>query len=160
MESFAAKSNPPIERLPRRSDPLRLPRAVPGGDGLFTVDSTWGVIQPMQLAPGVATVGELEVIENIEQGHLLVDCRLPEYLAGGTLPTAIAVSHAEIVPGLAAHRSRGGPVVLFCNGPQCAATPQAIPALLEAGWEAARLRYYRGGLHDWVTLGLPLVPAQ
>jgi hypothetical protein len=36
------------------------------------------------------------------------------------------------------------------------ATPQAVAALLAAGWEAARLRYYRGGVHDWVTLGLPL----
>lgn len=50
------------------------------------------------------------------------------------------------------------PVVLFCNGPQCGATPHAIAALLDAGWDPARLRYYRGGIHDWVTLGLPLVP--
>jgi rhodanese-related sulfurtransferase len=47
------------------------------------------------------------------------------------------------------------PVVLFCNGPQCTATPQAIARLLAAGWDADRLRYYRGGIHDWATLGLP-----
>jgi hypothetical protein len=35
-------------------------------------------------------------------------------------------------------------------------TAQAIEALLAAGWPAERLLYYRGGIHDWVTLGLPL----
>ena len=48
------------------------------------------------------------------------------------------------------------PTVVFCNGPQCPATAQAIEALLAAGWPAERLLYYRGGIHDWVTLGLPL----
>jgi hypothetical protein len=46
--------------------------------------------------------------------------------------------------------------VLFCNGPQCTATPRAVAALLAAGHPATSLLYYRGGIHDWVTLGLPL----
>ena len=81
--------------------------------------------------------------------------RQPEHVAHGTLPGAVAIRHEDIVDGLAELRP-AGPVVLFCNGPQCTATPQAVAALLAAGWEAARLRYYRGGIHDWVTLGLPL----
>ena len=48
------------------------------------------------------------------------------------------------------------PTVVFCNGPQCPATVQATEALLAAGWPAERLLYYRGGIHDWVTLGLPV----
>ena len=48
------------------------------------------------------------------------------------------------------------PTVLFCNGPQCTATVQAIEGLLAAGCPAERLLYYRGGIHDWMTLGLPL----
>lgn len=46
--------------------------------------------------------------------------------------------------------------MLFCNGPQCGATPEALRALLEHGYPADRLRYYRGGVHDWMTLGLPV----
>ena len=49
--------------------------------------------------------------------------------------------------------------ILFCNGPQCAATPDAIRRLFDAGHPPERLLYYRGGIHDWVTLGLPLEPA-
>lgn len=34
--------------------------------------------------------------------------------------------------------------------------PRAVEALLAAGWDPSRPRYYRGGIHDWATLGLPL----
>jgi rhodanese-related sulfurtransferase len=145
----------PPERLARRDPVARLPRAVAGEPGLFIVDATWGLIQPLQLPGGVRTVGELEVLEHVRAGGMLIDTRQPEHVAHGTLPGAVAIRHEDIVDGLAELRP-AGPVVLFCNGPQCTATPQAVAALLAAGWEAARLRYYRGGVHDWVTLGLPL----
>lgn len=52
------------------------------------------------------------------------------------------------------------PTVFLCNGPRCAASPEAIDALLLAGHPASAIRYYRGGLHDWMSLGLPVeVPA-
>lgn len=120
-----------LSRLERRSDPERVPSPVGGEAGLFIVDATWGMIQPISLAPGVRKVGELEVIEHLKAGRLLVDCRLPEL-------------------------DQFEPVVLFCNGPQCTDTAQATAALLAAGWPAERLLYSRGGVHDWVTLGLPL----
>lgn len=64
------------------------------------------------------------------------------------------IPHGEIVARIA-ELDPVQPIVLFCNGPQCTATAQATEALL-AGCAAERLRYYRGGIHDWVTLGLPL----
>ena len=63
--------------------------------------------------------------------------------------------HGEIAERMA-ELSTVDPTVVFCNGPQCPATAQAIEALLAAGWSAERLLYYRGGIHDWVALGLPL----
>ena len=68
---------------------------------------------------------------------------------------AVNIPHGEIVERMA-ELDEANPTVLFCNGPQCTATAQAIEALLAAGWRAERLLYYRGGIHDWVTLGLPL----
>jgi rhodanese-related sulfurtransferase len=145
----------PAERLARRDPVARLPRAVAGEPGLFIVDATWGLIQPLQLPGGVPTVGELEVLEHVRAGGAPIDTRQPEHVARGTLPGAVAIRHEDIVDGLAELRP-AGPVVLFCNGPQCTATPRAVAALLVAGWDPAQLRYYRGGVHDWVTLGLPL----
>ena len=147
-----------LERTPRRPDAFMVPRPVPGEPGRFVVDATWGTIRPMVLAPGVRTVGELEVIAHIARGLPLVDCRLPAYLADGTIPGAVAIPHTELAQRLD-EVDRDVDTVLFCNGPQCAATPDAIQTLLAAGHPAARLLYYRGGLHDWLTLGLPLASA-
>ena len=147
-----------VDRLPRRGDPQRVPVPVPGDPGLVTVDATWGTITPMTLPGGVQTVGELEVIAHIEAGLPLIDTRLASYVAQGTIPTALHIDHHEIGARIG-ELDPGAVTVLFCNGPQCAATPDAIAILLEAGHPAAGLRFYRGGIHDWVTLGLPLGPA-
>jgi rhodanese-related sulfurtransferase len=144
-----------LPRLARRAHPERVPRAVEGEPGIFAVDSTWGVIQPISLAPGVRTVGELEVIEHLRAGRPLVDCRLPEYVVSGTIPGALNIPHDEIVERIA-ELDPVEPTVVFCNGPQCTATGKATDALLAMGWPAERLLYYRGGIHDWVTLGLPI----
>ena len=147
-----------IKRLPRRADAFMIPRAVEGAPGRFLVDATWGTITPMQLAPGVRTVGELEVLAHIEAGLPLIDTRLPKYLEYGTLPSARAIPHTQTAERLPEFDPQTD-TILFCNGPQCAATPDAIRRLLDAGHPPERLLYYRGGIHDWVTLGLPLEPA-
>ncbi len=147
---------PELERIPRREDVWRVPR--PLGDGLFTVDGTWGTVQPIQLAPGVRTIGELELIEHLKRGGAVVDTRQPELHAAATIPGARGIAHQEILD----HRDEldpGTPTVFFCNGPQCKATPDAVRILLEAGYPAEGILYYRGGMHDWMTLGYPTVRA-
>jgi rhodanese-related sulfurtransferase len=144
-----------LDRLPRRAEPQRTPRPVAREPGLFVVDATWGSIAPMSLAPGLRTVGELEVLARLRSGGSLVDCRQPRYYAQGTLPGALNIPHDHMhARRHELHDNR--PTALFCNGPQCTATPQAVQALLAGGHPAAALLYYRGGIHDWVTLGLPL----
>ena len=133
-------------------DVMRVPEYA--ADGRVVVDATWGTIQPLEVAPGVRTVGELEVIDHLRSGGLVVDTRGAESRALATIPGAAGIAHDEIVGRVAELGT--GPVVLFCNGPQCPATPTAIRALLAAGVPPERLRYYRGGIHDWMTLGLPV----
>jgi rhodanese-related sulfurtransferase len=48
--------------------------------------------------------------------------------------------------------------IFFCNGPQCPQSPAALRELLDAGYPASSLAYYRGGMHDWVTLAMPTEP--
>ena len=123
----------PIRRLPRRHDAFMLPRPVAGEPGRFVVDATWGRIMPIELEPGVRTVGEVEVIAHIELGLPLVDTRLPKYVAAGTIPTARSVPHTETADRLDDFDTCVE-TILFCNGPQCAATPDAIRTLLAAGY--------------------------
>lgn len=141
----------------RQAPPQMVPQSVPGESDLVRVDTSWGELQPMQVAEGVRTVGELEVLEHLRRGERVVDSRSAGAHARATLPGALNIPHAE-----AAERSGeldpGRPTVFFCNGPQCPQSPRAIRALLDGGYPADKILYYRGGMHDWVTLGLPTVP--
>ncbi len=141
-------------------------------------------IHPMQVAPGVTTLGELEVIDFLQTrvsagSGILMDSRLPEWNAKGTIPGAVNVPFATLAPNnpyrdeilvaLGARKGAGGEldfsgaldVALFCNGPWCDQSPRAIRYLLEAGFPAEKLFYYRGGMQDWLMLGLSVVrPAE
>ncbi len=133
-----------------------VPEAIEGEPGLLVVDGTWGTISPMTLAPGVSTVGELEVIAHIEAGLPLIDTRLKHFFEEGTIPGAQNIPHEQMTQSIDL-LDRSTETIFFCNGPQCAATPDAIDALLATGYPPAAILFYRGGLHDWMTLGLPIV---
>jgi rhodanese-related sulfurtransferase len=137
----------------RSEDPQNLP--LPTGEpDLVTVDTTWGKLQPMQPVQGVRTVGELEVAELVREGAQLVDVRVPDSRSGVTLPGAVNVPHDQVLE----RRDELDPSrvhILFCNGPQCPQTPDALRTLKDDGYPLGRLAYYRGGMHDWITLGMP-----
>lgn len=129
-------------------------------------------VQPMQAAPGVATIGELELLDFLELfvsggSGLLVDIRLPEGYAVGTIPGAVNVPSATLRPAnpyrddlLNALGVRSGDfsgaydLAIFGTGADDANAPDSVRSLLEAGYPASKLKYYRGGLSAWIGLGL------
>ena len=148
-----------LERKPREREtpPQMVPAPVPGEADLVAVDTTWGQIQPMEPAPGVRAIGEKELMDLVVGGAPLVDGRTPDFYEVATLPGARSIPFTEAV----ARREElegSEQVIFFCNGPQCPQSPTAIRELVDAGFPAERIRYYRGGMHDWVTLGLPTEP--
>lgn len=148
-----------IERMKARENTCQIPEPVSGEPGLVQVDATWGEIQPMQAAPGVRTVGELDVLAHLEKDLPLVDGRTPDYYVGSTIPGAKNIPHTEAAARMD-ELDRQRPTLFFCNGPQCGQSPMAIRALVEAGYPADKILYYRGGLHDWLTLGLSVVAGE
>ena len=144
-----------LQRTPHRASACMVPR--PLADGLVQVDPAWGTVQPIELAPGVRTIGELELIDHIERGRPLIDTRQPRFHRDATIPGARGIPHDRILARLD-ELDPSVPTVFFCNGPQCAATPDAVRTLLDAGYPADAILYYRGGMHDWITLGYPTVP--
>lgn len=142
-------------------------------------------IQPMRLAAGVETLGELEVLDILrriragENGLLLVDSRTPDWYAKGTIPGAVNVAYAQNMAGIAtdlpgvkntlmeiysAKESAGEfdfstahTLAIFCNGPWCGQTPNYIRTLLALGYPAGKLKWYRGGMQDWCALGLTVI---
>ena len=150
---------PAIERTAKRVEPQRIPRPVEGAPGLVEVDATWGTIQPMTVAEGVRTVGEAEVIGHLKRGLPTVDSRGRDSYEESTIPGAVNIPHKETTARLG-ELDREAPTIFFCNGPQCGQSPTAVRALIEAGHPPAKILYYRGGLHDWMTLGLPVVSGE
>jgi rhodanese-related sulfurtransferase len=144
-----------LQRMARRRPPQMVPALVRGEPGLVVVDATWGTLTPIELERGVRTVGELEVIEHMRAGRSLIDTRLPHFHHSATIPGARNIPHDEVLDQITT-LDVAQPTVFFCNGPACSATPQAIDALLKAGYPAGAILYYRGGMHDWMTLGLPV----
>ncbi|WP_368185266.1 rhodanese-like domain-containing protein [Aestuariibius sp. HNIBRBA575] len=133
-------------------------------------------IQPMQAAAGVETVGELEVLDFLEDvvsnnTGLLVDSRLPEWFSNGTIPGAVNVPFATLDPsnpyrsdilralgatdlGSGLDFSNAMDLMLFCNGPWCEQATIAINNLVGAGYPTNKIFYYRGGMQSWLQLGL------
>jgi rhodanese-related sulfurtransferase len=144
-------------------------------------------IQPMQLAPGVETIGELELIEYLRRASkgepiLVIDSRTEPWIAQGMIPGAIHIPYTRLDPALAEPDAvaellefelgaiRSGALwnfgavktlVLYCNGPWCGQSPTNIRALLALGYPADRIKWYRGGLQMWEQLGFTTVkPAE
>ncbi|WP_323036312.1 rhodanese-like domain-containing protein [Pararhodobacter sp.] len=122
-------------------------------------------IQPMTPAEGVTTVGELEVLAALQDPNtIVVDSRVESDYRGGTIPGAVHIPYTQMADrltevgceldfdGFICDEAR--PVLLFCNGPWCGQSPTAIRRIIEAGYPADRISYYRGGMQVWRMLGL------
>ncbi len=48
-------------------------------------------------------------------------------------------------------------LVMFCNGIWCPQSSANIKTLLGLGYPAYKLKWYRGGMQDWVSVGLTTV---
>lgn len=122
-------------------------------------------IQPISPAPGVTTIGELELLDMLADPQVtVIDSRTPEWFAGGTIPGAVNIPYTRIIDELASlgcepdfdgwDCTDAEPVALFCNGLWCGQSPTAIRNMIEAGYPADRIFYYRGGMQSWRVLGL------
>ena len=45
-------------------------------------------------------------------------------------------------------------ILFFCNGVWCRQSPQMIEALLELGYPAKNMKWYRGGMQSWLSVGM------
>ena len=122
----------------------------------------------MQVADGVSTIGELELLEYLQDPNKrVIDSRTLEWYLDATIPGSIHMPYTDIasrLDELGCERGEGSwscidakVVALFCNGPWCGQSPTAIRAMLREGYPADRIYYYRGGMQLWQMLGLSVV---
>lgn len=142
-------------RIPKRDGDHMIPKNMGTEPGLVEVDITWGSIQSIKAAQQVQTVGELEVYAHHNKSLPIIDARKPDTSGTVTIPGSKNIPYDELVDRMD-ELDKNNPSIFFCNGPQCPQSSTAIKNLLDAGYPADRILYYRGGMHDWITLGLPV----
>lgn len=142
-------------------------------------------INPIVLAPGVETLGEVEVLDYLkrmsdgDKSILVVDSRTPDWIKRGTIPGAVNIPWTKLNPAKGADPisigeimsdqfgakeleglwdySNAKTLVMFCNGMWCGQSPNNIRNLLKFGYPADKIKWYRGGMQNWENLGLTTV---
>ncbi|MGR3362635.1 MAG: rhodanese-like domain-containing protein [Maritimibacter harenae] len=124
-------------------------------------------IQPIIPAEGVTPIGELEILEFLNDPEVVVvDGRVRRDFAGGAIPGAVNIPYTEAADrlgelgcepdfdGWICDGEDVKSVALYCNGPWCGQSPTAARRMIEAGYPADKIYYYRGGMQNWRMLGL------
>ncbi len=148
-------------------------------------------VQPITVAKGVGTIGELEVLEYLKRAShgdrsiMVVDSRTPEWVQQGTIPGSVSIpwnkisldsqgefaveSETEILNDILSKdfgvRITDGKrdfrnaktLVMYCNGNWCPQSSTNIKTLIKLGYPVYKLKWYRGGMQSWVSLGLTTV---
>lgn len=136
-------------------------------------------IFPMKLHQDVETYGEVEVMAFIKQmqkndSMLLIDTRGEEWYEYRTIPGAINIHYLYIMQpktfekefqealgilGILGKKepfdfSQAKTILLFCNGAWCSQSPKMVKALLALGYPPKKIKWYRGGMDDWLGLSM------
>lgn len=138
-------------------------------------------IQPMSLAPGVETIGEMQILDYLKRkgegddSIVVIDSRGADWVKRGSIPGAInlhwkklTLKHGDEEEIAEYFEDQFGvqrtaefwnfaaakTLVLFCNGVWCGQSPTNIKSLLRLGYPPEKLKWYRGGMQNWELLGL------
>ena len=135
-------------------------------------------IVPMEVAVGVPTFGETEVLNFLlndvaNSSGLLVDARMPNDRAKGFIPGSVNLPYAtldagttflsEIFTALGARALNGEfnfadaqSLLIYDTGPSSDDAGRLVNNLLAAGYPAEKINYYRGGMQVWAVLGFSI----
>ncbi len=143
-----------------------------------------GAPQPISLAKGLETLGELEFIDYMKKAQTdtniaIIDSRKPGWFDRLRIPGAVnvpftefdskdtAIEMMEDEMGVVQNDdgtldfSNAKTLALYCNGYWCGQTPGMVKnaefALLKMGYPVEKIKYYRGGMQAWTSLGFTVV---
>ena len=119
---------------------------------------------------------------------IVIDSRTPDWTARGTIPGSVNIPWTKLsvagdgaweesedaatsndfmkdrfgvkIDGDKMDFSNAKTLVMFCNGSWCPQSTVNIRSLVKKGYPADKIKWYRGGMQSWVTLGLTTVPPQ
>ena len=141
---------------------------------------TKGRLLPMILDEDLETYGELEVLLTLKEmktnpNLVLIDSRKKKWFKYRTIPGAINMPFDYFkerdeyefefdfaLKYLGAVKDEDGDydfdnvktIVVFCNGPWCSQSPDMIFAMIAVGYPSEKIKWYRGGMQDWLSAGM------
>ncbi len=141
-----------------------------------------GMPQPINLGHGIETLGELEFIDYMVKAQgdetiIVIDSRTENWHRNLRIPCTVNVPYTLLNddPDIAAFSiqdyfgveenddgtlnfDNAKTIVAYCNGYWCGQTPgmfvRAKYSLINLGYPPEKLKYYRGGMQAWTSLGL------
>ena len=144
-----------------------------------TFITTAGKLSPMKIHNDIETFGELEVLEFLEEMQddkemLFVDSRKKQWFESVSIPSAINIPFIYFTErdkwieekrealkrfGVKGDKtpynfSKAKTILFFCNGVWCRQSPQMIEALLALGYPPEKMKWYRGGMQSWLSVGM------
>jgi len=131
-------------------------------------------------------LGYLQRMAQGDESVIVVDSRTPDWVMRGTIPGSVNIpwnkinidtggtfetpAEAEGFKHILADEfgaslkdgdrwdfSSAKTLVLFCNGIWCAQSTANLKTLVKYGYPVHKLKWYRGGMQDWVSVGLTMV---
>ncbi|TET87637.1 MAG: rhodanese-like domain-containing protein [Sulfurovum sp.] len=143
------------------------------------ITSAGKVIFPMQIHKEIETYGEMEVMAFIKKMQhdstmLFIDTRDEEWYEYRTIPGAMNIHYVYMMKpkvfeeeykkslvklGILGKKkpfdfSQAKTILLFCNGAWCSQSPKMVKALLALGYPPEKIKWYRGGMDDWLGLSM------
>jgi len=136
-------------------------------------------IQPIKMHKDIQTIGEVELLTfmkekaNSREG-ILIDIRSKKEYKRESIPSAINIP-AEVIDNkvklskifkiLGLTKKKDGSydtkkaldIAVYCNGLWCDKSSVFIKKLIELGYPAEKILYYRGGFQMWKILGFTTV---
>ena len=139
-------------------------------------------IQPIKMNQKIQTIGEVELLRfmqrkvNKKKG-VLVDVRTKADYRKESIPSAVNIPARvkdnpakleKILKVLGAKRRADGSldtskvldIAFYCHGLWCSKSSEFIDKMLEVGYPADKILYYRGGFQMWKILGFTTVANQ
>ena len=133
----------------------------------------------------IAELELIDYLGKGDESILVVDSRTPDWVMRGTIPGSVNIpwntvsqdsmsgmfgdSGQSPLDGILQEQfgatktdagwdfSGAKTLVLFCNGIWCPQSSTNIETLIKLGYPAEKLKWYRGGMQDWVSVGLTTV---
>ncbi len=136
-------------------------------------------IQPIKMHDDIQTIAEIEILEFMQEKvnkkkGLLIDLRPKAIYKQGSIPSAVniparvidnKVKIAKVLKIFGVKKNADGTlntknvldIAFYCNGLWCDKSSDFIQSLLDMGYPAEKMLYYRGGFQMWKILGFTTV---